>query len=54
MTTSRARLLISLATLLVLAITQVAIYEEDGWSVSVMLLATVVVANLARNFRRRG
>ena len=53
-TASRTRLLISLAALVLLAVTQLVIYEERGWNAGLILLAMLIATGLTWSYRRRG
>ena len=50
---SRTRRLISVAALVLLAVTQLVIYEERGWNAGLILLAMLIATGLNWSYRRR-
>jgi hypothetical protein len=49
----RTHVVLTLTGLVLLAIAQVMMYEEEGWNVGVVLAALVLLGNLAWQLRRR-
>jgi hypothetical protein len=49
----RTHLVLTLTGLVLLAIAQVMMYEEEGWNVGVILAAVVLLGNLAWQLRRQ-
>ena len=52
-TAPRTRLLISLAALMLLAVTQGVIYEERGWNAGLILLGMLIATSIPWSYRRR-
>lgn len=51
--TNRTVVIVTLVALVVLGIAQLVSYREGGWNAGLILLASMIVANLLWRFRRR-
>lgn len=50
---TRTVVIVTLVALVVLGIAQLVSYREGGWNAGLILLASMIVANLLWRFRRR-